>query len=259
MERFYVERLGLEMRPRRAGANALGAPGGADILELEFDAAAAARSPRSPGLFHYAILVPTRADLGVVIRELLAARYPLDGLSDHGVSEALYLRDPEGNGIEIYADRPRAEWPGAGSGRVEMYTRAGDLDGLLEEAGSLGWSGFHAATRLGHVHLQASDLAASEPFYAGALGLDVTTRDYPGALFLARGGYHHHVGLNVWQSRGAPAAPESATGLTAVRFYFADGAAAVCERLERAGFETAEIPGGWRTRDPSGIPIEILR
>ena len=135
------------------------------------------------------------------------------GASDHFVSEALYLRDPEGNGIEIYRDRPRSEWEYEPGGELRMGTVALDVDSVMSELPGGDDSGMPDGTRIGHVHLHVADLGAAESFYVGDLGLDVTVRSYPGALFLSHGGYHHHVGLNTWQGEGAPPPPPGSRGL----------------------------------------------
>ncbi len=139
----------------------------------------------------------------------------MQGGADHGVSEALYLADPDGNGLELYRDRPRSEWRWS-DGQVAMVTDPLDAAGLLGTISPAeGWPGLDPRTVIGHVHLHVSDLARAETFYHGLLGLDVTQRSYPGALFLAAGGYHHHLGVNIWAGRGAPPPPEDAVGLIA--------------------------------------------
>jgi len=160
------------------------------------------------GLYHFALLLPDRASLARIVRRVLESGWPLEGSSDHGVSEAFYLADPEGNGIELYRDRPRSSWPRR-NGELAMVTRPLDVRNLLQE--SPFGAPLDPATRFGHIHLRVDDLVRGEAFYAGVLGLEVTQRSYPGALFLAAGGYHHHVGLNVWGPRRWP--PEGATGL----------------------------------------------
>ncbi len=167
-----------------------------------------------PGLYHAAFLLPTRRALARVVERLLSSGVMPDGASDHLVSEAVYLRDPEGNGLELYADRPRERWRRRG-GQILMSTEPLDLDGLLAEAAGTGgaWAGIDPGTRLGHVHLRVSDLARAEAFYHGVLGFDVVLREYPGALFLSAGGYHHHIGVNVWGSRGAAPRPAGGVGL----------------------------------------------
>jgi catechol 2,3-dioxygenase len=212
---FYERAIGLVPLSVEDGLAGLGVEGGPPLVELHAAPGAPPRPPRSSGLFHQAILVPSRADLAGALQRLLAAGWRLTGASDHLVSEALYLDDPEGNGIEIYRDRPRDEWV-MREGQIEMATLPLDLEELLSEipAGDAESPGrMPEGTRIGHVHLQVTDLAPAEAFYEGRLGFDVTVRSYPGALFLSAGGYHHHIGVNTWLSAGAPAPPEGALGL----------------------------------------------
>jgi catechol 2,3-dioxygenase len=167
---------------------------------------------RSTGLYHAAFLLPTRRALAQAVGRLVSQGVPLDGAADHLVSEAVYLRDPEGNGLELYADRPRERWARR-DGQVLMATEPLDLEGLLAEGGGGPGGGIDPGARLGHVHLRVSDLGRAEEFYHGTLGFDVTVRAYPGALFLSAGGYHHHIGVNVWGSLGASPPPPGSTGL----------------------------------------------
>lgn len=211
--RFYRDVLGFT-EFRRDGATAqLGPAAGRVLLELHEDRAAVPRPRRSAGLFHVAILVPSRAALGRSLRRLAAQRWPMSGASDHLVSEALYLDDPDGLGLEIYRDRPRERWQ-AVAGEVAMATEPLDLQGVHDEPGAEApWAGLDAGTSIGHVHLQVPDLDTAEAFYCGRIGFAPTLRRYPGALFVAAGGYHHHLGLNTWAGRGVPPPPASAVGL----------------------------------------------
>ena len=229
----------------------LGAPG-EPFLELHGDRSAPPLNRRATGLYHFAILMPTRADLARSLRRIAEARWPLDGASDHLVSEALYLSDPDGNGIEIYRDRPREHWRRR-EGRLEMATIPLDLDTLLVESGDASAS-VPPGTTIGHVHLQVADLDEAERFYSGALGLDVTVRGYPGALFVSAGGYHHHLGLNTWHSAGAPPPPPGSVGLRSFEVRLPDRAAFehTFERVRAAGIEGETVDGGVLVRDPSG-------
>src|SRR5947209_5740641 len=216
---FYEQALGLRSRELDNGAIALGPPAGQAgeleaLVELHGDASAPRLDRRATGLFHLAILFPTRSDLAFALARLAQARWPLDGASDHLVSEALYLSDPDGNGIELYRDRPREDWP-YHDGRLRMATLPLDLDDLLGEIRSAeSWQTLAPdGTRMGHVHLQVSDLEETEAFYHGLLGFDVMVRGFPGALFVAAGGYHHHLGLNTWNSTGASPPRPGAVGL----------------------------------------------
>lgn len=176
-------------------------------IGLTGDAGARPRLRRTAGLYHCAILLPSRADLGRLLQHLLDVEWPIQGASDHGVSEAAYFADPEGNGIEIYADRPRERWTFIRDGLI-MPTKPMDVDAVLAE-GEGRWEGLPPETRVGHVHLQVSDLARAEAFYSKVIGFEVTVRVYPGALFFAAGGYHHHVGVNIWAGTDlVPASPE---------------------------------------------------
>jgi catechol 2,3-dioxygenase len=209
---FYENALGFRALERNGNEAALGADGN-PLLELHADPSAPEPPPRTTGLFHYAILVPSRPELARSLARLAERRWPLTGASDHLVSEALYLNDPDGIGIEIYRDRPRDEWPREG-GTIQMATLPLDLDGVLGDLPDQPpVEGLAGGTRIGHVHLNVADLADSEAFYCDELGFEVTVRAYPGALFVAAGGYHHHVGLNTWNGPGAPPPPEGAIGL----------------------------------------------
>ena len=256
MRDFYRDAIGLSELQPEDGVVRLGAEGdtGEAIVELAADPDAPPRPRGTSGLFHLAILVPRRADLARALQRVAEAGWRLSGASDHLVSEALYLSDPEGNGIELYRDRPREEWP-IRDGVLQMDTLPLDLDGVLGELRREdAEAGMPDGTRIGHVHLNVGDLAAAEAFYSGALGFDVTVRGYPGALFVSAGGYHHHLGLNTWAGEGAPAAPQGSRGLRQFEIVLPRGEAlaAEVERLREAGFEPAEDEGGTLVTDPSG-------
>ena len=252
---FYERAIGLSAADRDDGTVALGVRGERPLIELLGDSSAAALDRRATGLYHVAILMPSRRDLALALTRLADARWPLDGASDHLVSEALYLSDPEGNGIEIYRDRPRDQWPRDG-GRLEMATLALDLNSVIDElaAADAPQPLAPAGTRIGHVHLQVADLGEAEAFYSGVLGFDVTVRGYPGALFVSAGGYHHHVGLNTWHSAGASAPAPGAVGLRSfeVRLPDDDELQTVLARVRAAGIAMHEHDDTVLIRDPSG-------
>lgn len=211
---FYETVVGLALLSQDGETAKLGTEGNV-LLELRRDTAARRRSPREAGLFHTAFLLPSHTDLGRWSANALVVRAPIVGASDHGVSEAIYLSDPEGNGVEIYADRPAATWTWI-NGTVDMVSEALDVGGLLAVGQSADpWTGAPAGTTVGHVHLQVGALAPAEAFYAGELGLDITCR-YPGATFFAANGYHHHIATNIWNSRGAEKRSYPSTGLAEV-------------------------------------------
>ena len=255
MLEFYSDVLGL--RPaltERDGTVHLSADGRYPFLFGLTGVPGATRPPRrTTGLYHSAVLVPSRAWLGRLLRRLVAKGIDLDGASDHLVSEALYLRDPEGNGVELYADRPREAWPHV-DGQVMMTTEPLDLDALIAEGrdGDAPWDGLPPDTRVGHVHLRVSALDRAEAFYHGVLGFDVTVRGYPGALFVSAGGYHHHLGLNTWHSAGTAPAPAGSVGLCSFTVELPDERelADVLARVEAAGVPSRQEQGGVLVRDP---------
>jgi len=250
VQAFYERAIGLETIERDASEVHLGA-GERRLVELAGDAGAPKRPRGTTGLFHLAILVPGRAHLAAALRRIAEADSGLTGASDHLVSEALYLQDPEGNGIEIYRDRPREEWPRE-NGEVRMATLPLDLAGLLGDAEPGGPGPMAPGTRMGHVHLNVADIPAAEAFYAGGLGFDVTVRGYPGALFVSAGGYHHHLGLNTWVGEGAPPPPPGSRGLEHYEITVPDGEelAPIARRLEAAGVEAPREGDALRFADP---------
>jgi catechol 2,3-dioxygenase len=256
---FYERVIGLPTLTRENGLVALGADERTPLVELAAAPGAPAPPPVSTGLFHLAILVPTRADLAAAVRRISGAGWRFTGASDHLVSEALYLDDPEGNGIEIYHDRPRGQWRHGPNGELEMATLPLDLDAVLAELGAGDPGQMPAGTRMGHVHLRVARLDDAERFYAGTLELEVMVHSYPGALFVAAGGYHHHIGLNTWQSAGAAPPPEGALGLEHYELVLPD--AAERDRLLRPlgpDAEPLELEAGVRVSDPSGNRV-LLR
>ncbi|WP_062018389.1 VOC family protein [Aureimonas sp. AU4] len=213
VSRFYRDVIGLQERERGSSHVRLGTQA-ANLIDLRLDQSARRRSPREAGLFHTAFLLPERADLGAWLSFTAGRCIRLSGASDHSVSEAVYLDDPEGNGVEIYADRPRSVWKRDGN-LIHMTTQALDVDSLVRSAQGRDWSGFPDGGEIGHVHLQVGTVAPAESFYRDLLGFDVTCR-YPGGTFFGSGGYHHRLAANVWNSAGAPVRTEPTTGLADV-------------------------------------------
>jgi catechol 2,3-dioxygenase len=212
---FYRDVLGFTATLREGATASLSADGHRTLIELHERRDAVLKPRRSTGLFHFAILVPSRAALGRSLRRLGDRHWPLSGVADHLVSEALYLNDPDGLGIEIYRDRPRDTWRTA-NGELAMASDPLDLQDVANEPGAeTAWQGLEAGTVIGHVHLHVSHLEAGEAFFCGEVGFAPTVRSYPGALFVAAGGYHHHLGMNTWVGTGAPPPPENAVGVRA--------------------------------------------
>ena len=270
---FYRDLLGLRV-VRQDGRTAVLAAGGSpdragttdapvELIRLREDPTLTPRPhrPRTAGLYHVALLVPSRRALGRTIAALVAAEYPLSGASDHAVSESLYLDDPDGNGLEIYADRPRSEWRETAGG-IHMTTEPMDAPAVLAAGRERPepWDGLPRETVVGHVHFTVSDLARATDFYRDVVGLDVRMR-IPTLVAVAAGGYHHHLNLNSWAGAGAPADLPSVAGLDSWQLHVRDDAAraALVRRLEAAGaiVEPATADGQVLARDPDGILMEI--
>jgi catechol 2,3-dioxygenase len=255
---FWRDGIGLELLERESGRASLGA-GGRELLGL-IEQPGATAAPRTTGLYHVALLVPGRTDLARWLAHAASASVPLRGASDHYVSEALYLRDPDGHGIEIYVDRPRELWEGQVADRMTSLPL--DLEDLLREVNGEArepYAGLPAGTTVGHIHLKFSELEETGEFYRDVLGFEATAAVPGQALFFAAGGYHHHVAGNVWESRNAPPPPEGAVALrhATVVLPTPDDRDAVTDRLADAGHEVTDAPEGRLVRDPSGNPLVL--
>jgi len=258
---FYERVLGLPLISRDQNNAQLGADRERPALVLSEIEEATPLSPHSTGLFHVAWLHPSRAALAASVRRIVGQRWPMEGAADHGVSEALYLSDPDGLGIEIYADRPRAQWerPAGGHG-VKMVSLPLHLEDLLAQDQGGPVPLIAAGTGIGHVHLKVADVPRADAFYRDTLGFQEQAQ-IPSAAFLSAGGYHHHIGLNSWQSQGASPPPHTAPGLREVRFELsgANATAALERRLTEAEAESSgDTPTGAENgtqlvvRDPDG-------
>ncbi|WP_426455184.1 VOC family protein [Paenibacillus sp. S-38] len=255
--RFYTEVVGYRLLRVEGVTAALTVDGVREALRLE-EVPEAVPVPRrsSAGLYHFAILVPDRRTLGLALRNLLEHGLHV-GQGDHLVSEAFYITDPDLNGIEIYADRPREGWVRDEQGCYVMGSDPVDTEGLLREADGHPWTGLPAGTVTGHIHLHVSRLDEAERFYAGLLGFERTAGDGRSVLFLSAGGYHHHIGLNTWAGEGAPAPHPKAVGLASFTLVIPQGREAVVRRLQESGAFLRQEGDVWITRDPSGIEIVL--
>lgn len=259
---FYRDLVGLTpISSDRTGAVFSGTESGPPVLLLTEERDAAPRDRKAPGLFHLAFLYSRRSDLARALQRISDHGWTIQGFADHGVSEALYLADPDGNGVELTHDRPRANWPFR-NGNLQMVTEPLDVDGLLAELHSREAAApvLTQGIRMGHMHLQVSDLHRAEQFYHGVLGFDVTQKDYPGALFLAAGSYHHHIGLNVWNSRGARPSRQKTLGLGGFALQLSDALAVheLANRCRQTSFWAGESERGFFLHDTDGHQIEIL-
>jgi catechol 2,3-dioxygenase len=254
---FYEEVLGFAVE-RRGAEVVLRAGSGEPLIQLAELPGAQPKPQHTTGLYHYAIRLPDRASLALVLQQLQQTGYGVQGASDHGVSEALYLADPDGNGIEIYRDRPSEEWPRQGDA-LEMGTASLDVADLLAtpSTASSGWHGAPEGTDIGHVHLHVADLDAARRFYCDALGFTLMQRYGHSALFVSAGGYHHHIGLNTWAGAGAPPPPDDAVGLRyfALRLPGTGALDALVAHCAEVGIATTDTPEGIRVADPSGNTV----
>ncbi len=256
---FYRDVLGFTARQGAGGVLALGASESDAVIWLTETPDARPKPPRTTGLYHFAIRVPSRPVLAHVLQRLREHAYPLQGASDHGVSEALYLADPDRNGIEIYRDRPREAWPREGD-KLQMMTAPLDVQGLLKTLeASVPLSTMPTGTDIGHVHLQVGDLEATERFYCDVVGMNVMQRYGDSALFFSAGGYHHHVAANVWAGRGVPPPPDDAVGLRYYTLRLPDDEALerFLDHLHAIEADGEEREGGVRLVDPSGNVVWI--
>jgi len=253
---FYSSAIGLQVIDRDTKTTRLGA-GGVTLLELEAAPAATPDDPRTAGLYHTAFLQPTRQDLGRWLVHAARNRVQLSGASDHLVSEAIYLDDPEGNGIEVYRDRLPQEWRWNGD-RIQMANDRLDLDNLAADSGNTAYQGAPEGLRIGHIHLRVGDLGATQKFYCDVIGLDPTA-GRGGALFMSSGRYHHHVGSNIWHSAGAGQREEDRAGLSWFSIEAADGAErdAAIARLTAANMPIVESANGLEARDPFGTRVRF--
>jgi catechol 2,3-dioxygenase len=255
---FYEHVVGLPLISEDEDSARLGADPGSPALLLTRIEDAQPASPHTTGLFHVAWMHPTRRDLAATVERVVRARWPIHGASDHGVSEALYLSDPDGLGVEVYADRPRERWPRAAGGGFDLVTLPLDLDDLLAQSPLEEVPAMPGAANLGHVHLKVSDVARASAFYRDTLGFQEQA-SMPSASFLAAGGYHHHIGLNSWQSRGAGPPSEQAPGLREVVFELAgaEPLARLQQRLAAAREPLDSESGRLHLRDPDANRLTV--
>jgi catechol 2,3-dioxygenase len=256
---FYQKSIGLQLLKRQGNVTRLGTKDGRELLILTENAGAKA-AKRATGLYHFAIKLPSRADLAASLYHLMESGTSLGGFADHGVSEAIYLADPDGNGIEIYRDRPRDEWPMKGE-ELLMDTRPLDLNGLLGELEERrqDWVGLSTEAVIGHIHLRVASIPAAEEFYIGRLGFQLMQRYGYAASFVSAGGYHHHIGFNTWESAGVEPLPPNSTGLR----YFTlclptqDALEYLVDRLRQEGLLVEQSAAGFQIKDPSGNTIAL--
>ncbi|TDM12144.1 VOC family protein [Macrococcus lamae] len=254
--RFYSDIIGLNVLERNAEYTVLGI-GERPLLYLY--ETKTERKDRQAGLYHMAFLVPSRTELGNVFQHLINTQYPLSGASDHYVSEALYLQDPEGNGIEIYRDVPSEEWTYEATGYINMATVEMDFQGVLDSKDGRPFEGLHPDTVMGHVHLSVKELPQTIKFYEDVFGLDIMTLYGAQAAFMSAGGYHHHLGLNTWGG-AATSAELTDPGLRKheINFPNIEDFEHFKKKLTELGLTTERDGNSEIVRDPNGIGIRVM-
>ncbi|KMJ58054.1 glyoxalase [Bacillus sp. LL01] len=257
--KFYTEVIGFQLLDQSEDKATFTADGATALLTIVQPENIQPKQHRTTGLYHFAILLPARADLGSMIHHFIDSKVKLQGASDHLVSEALYLADPDGNGIEIYTDRPAGQWKWD-DGEVEMSSVALDVEALLKEGQDRPWQGLPKTTVMGHIHLHVSQLKETEEFYTKALGYEVVTRYGGQALFISTERYHHHIGLNTWNGVGAGAPDENTVGLEWFTLVVpSEGKKRnVVETLKSFGAKVYQDNGDYFTEDPSGNKIRLV-
>jgi catechol 2,3-dioxygenase len=258
---WYQRALGLRVHRHDPTDAALGA-GGEDVVVLH-EQSQARPAGRHAGLYHYAMLYPTREELARAALRLAATGTPIQGASDHGTHEAIYLPDPDGNGIELAADRPREQWPTPEEEFSGGGPRPLDFDALLATVAAEGDAAaagmVQEGLRMGHVHLHVGDVGAGLAFYRDVLGFDVWAL-LPTAAFVSAGGYHHHLGFNTWKGEGAPRVPDGVVGLRhwTIVLETVDQVAEVRDRVRTAGLAATDVTGGFAVADPWGIGVHVV-
>jgi catechol 2,3-dioxygenase len=253
---FYESIIGLQLLSKTKEQALLTADGVTPLVVLERPAEVIPLAGRYSGLYHFALLLPERGDLAVFLRHLIQTGYPF-GAGDHYVSEALYITDPDGNGIEVYWDRPSSEWKWD-KGIVEMATLQIDAQGILAESDAP-WGVLPKGTIMGHIHLHVGDVKQAEQFYNEGLGFK-TVAYYPQAAFMSTGGYHHHIAINTWQGVGAPTPPLNMVGLSGYTLVYPNEVVRqnAIAHLEQSGIKVTEELDSYSVKDPSGNRIWLV-
>lgn len=254
---FYQDILGFRILKRTLTSVLLSADGKNEMIELIEDPHAIPLG-FTQGLYHFAILMKKRSDLASILKHLISKRYPITGASDHGVSEAIYLDDPDGHGIEIYIDKPIGEWPKE-NGIYTMYTHALDMESLMKESISPLHYQIASDAMIGHLHFHVPSLKIAQSFYVDILGFQIFLSDASSVVFISDGGYHHHLGLNTWQT-GAPLCEKRQIGLKSYVLDVPDkDYLSLIKRLHSANIEINEIDGNPMIVDPLGQKVFLNR
>lgn len=255
---FYQKTMGLRVLEEKENKYVLTADGTAPLVTIMTSEGIKPKTPRRSGLYHFAVLLPDKLFLGLFLKNILDQQYPLTGGAHHGVSDAIYLQDPDDNGIEIYADTAPDTWE-TDDESINMVTKRLDYAELIALAEGRSWEGAPEGTVLGHMHLHVGDLEKAYEFYT-TLGFDLTQRMMHQAYFVSTGGYHHHIAFNIWNGRNAEPLPESSAGMKyfTLKFPSKDVLDKCISRLEAEGFSVTKDSGDVYAKDPSGNLIKFI-
>lgn len=255
---FYKNIMGLKILSAKEKEVILTSDGITPMITIIQPEDVIPKLPRRTGLYHFALLLPNRLDLGLFLKHIRDKKYPIIGGSNHGVSEAIYFEDPDDNGIEVYADTPTFLWH-KDQGKIDMVTKPLDYNGLLDEAGERQWNGIPKETIIGHIHLHVGDLDLAQKFYIDGLGFDLVMEIPNSALFLSSEGYHHHIGLNIWNGKNSLPLPNNSAGMKYYTLLLSDDDSRqnVIENLEKLGYEVIQKENKIFTKDPANNLIEL--
>lgn len=255
---FYEGVLGFKVLHRTTNEASLTTDGEQVLVHLSQPDGIQKKEPRRTGLYHFAILLPSRNELAKIIRHFIKVNYPLQGASNHDVSEALYLADPDGNGIEIYADRAHKSWEWEND-QIVMGTNALDVQSIMSEWDGSEWSGMPKETIMGHIHLHVNNIEAARSFYCDGLGFEVVTSYGNQALFISTGKYHHHLGLNIWNGTMAVAPSTNSAGMAFFTLVFPkEKLEAALVRLRAMNIEVDRNQDGYMVQDPAGNVMKLI-
>lgn len=255
---FYTKIMGFKIIEEANDKIILSADGNTPLITLIRPKGIIRKIPKRTGLYHFAILLPSRLELGLFLKHISKMEYPIIGGSNHGVSEAIYLEDPDDNGIEIYADTNIDTWIWE-KDKVSMTTLPLDYKSLIDETNDLTWEGAPMDTIVGHIHLHVADLMDSKKFYVDVLGFDIVSELSNSALFISAGGYHHHIGLNIWNGKGAEPLPDNSCGMKyfTIKFPSKDILDEKINKLINLGYIVINNDEGIFTKDPSENLIKL--
>ncbi|MGM0446052.1 MAG: VOC family protein [Bacillota bacterium] len=256
---FYKNIMGFEVLKEENNKVLLTVDGSTPIVTLIHFDDTVKKIPKRTGLYHYALLLPSRYYLGLFIKNLQEMNYPIAGASDHGVSEAVYLKDPDDNGIEVYSDFKSSEW-NRENGKIEMITRPLDYESLLDMTDDNKWKGMPSKTIIGHIHLHVDDLLKAKEFYVQGLGLNVVQQVGDSVLFLSTGGYHHHIAINTWNGVGIDPLPENSAGMKYFSIHFPNEKSRIksIKRLKNLGYKIIKEKDNIYIKDPAQNLLKLV-